>query len=325
MAFLDNSGDIILDAVLTDTGRLRLARGDGSFRIAKFVFADDEINYRLYDKSNASGSAYYDLDILQTPIFEAFTNNTSVVKHPLLSISKTNLLYLPVMKLNNKEGQTGDGTSNNTIIGSTINTQTNVYLISVDQTTVSETGNQGTWFGVFDGHTLTSGKYIRIDQGIDSNISSPTEPIDSFLNETQYMIEIDNRLGKIVGGGDFSSKNQSPSFIDDDNIATYYFTLADTQFVEQIKTNPDSNALQTNQVIAGPRGTCLGFQIKATPELRDSTYLFTTLGSQFNLNVNDVGGSVTRDFYYVDTNIVVRGVTTGTSITIPVKFIKSIV
>ena len=27
MAFLDNSGDIILDAVLTDTGRARLAKG----------------------------------------------------------------------------------------------------------------------------------------------------------------------------------------------------------------------------------------------------------------------------------------------------------
>ena len=32
--FLDNSGDIILDAVLTDTGRMRLARGDGSFNVA---------------------------------------------------------------------------------------------------------------------------------------------------------------------------------------------------------------------------------------------------------------------------------------------------
>ena len=75
MAFLDNSGDIILDAVLTDTGRMRLSKGDGSFKITKFVFADDEINYGLYDKNNASGSAYYDLDILQTPIFEAFTTN----------------------------------------------------------------------------------------------------------------------------------------------------------------------------------------------------------------------------------------------------------
>ena len=40
MAFLDNSGDIILDAVLTDTGRFRMARGD--FRISKFALGDDE-------------------------------------------------------------------------------------------------------------------------------------------------------------------------------------------------------------------------------------------------------------------------------------------
>ena len=32
---VDASGDIILDAVLTDTGRKRLAKGDGSFRIVK--------------------------------------------------------------------------------------------------------------------------------------------------------------------------------------------------------------------------------------------------------------------------------------------------
>ena len=48
MSFLDNSGDIILDAVLTDTGRRQLARGDGSFRIVKFAFGDDEVNYELY-------------------------------------------------------------------------------------------------------------------------------------------------------------------------------------------------------------------------------------------------------------------------------------
>ncbi|HBY66601.1 MAG TPA: hypothetical protein DEG69_01795, partial [Flavobacteriaceae bacterium] len=67
MAFLDNSGDIILDAVLTDTGRARLAKGDGTFRIAKFALGDDEIDYDQYDKTNPSGSAYYDLEILQTP------------------------------------------------------------------------------------------------------------------------------------------------------------------------------------------------------------------------------------------------------------------
>ena len=49
MGFLDNSGDIILDAVLTDAGRFRLAQGDGTFNIVKFALADDEINYSLYN------------------------------------------------------------------------------------------------------------------------------------------------------------------------------------------------------------------------------------------------------------------------------------
>ena len=48
---LDNSGDIILDAVLTDAGRARLARGDGSFKIVKYAFADDEIDYAKYDQT----------------------------------------------------------------------------------------------------------------------------------------------------------------------------------------------------------------------------------------------------------------------------------
>ena len=84
MGFLDNSGDIILDAVLTDTGRMRLAKGDGSFKITKFAFGDDEINYQLYDKDHASGSAYYDIEILQTPVLEAFTNNASSMKSKLI-------------------------------------------------------------------------------------------------------------------------------------------------------------------------------------------------------------------------------------------------
>ena len=77
MAFLNNSGDIILDAVLTDAGRQRMARGE--FKIVKFAFSDEEINYQLYESNHASGSAFADLEIMQTPILEAFTNNTSLM------------------------------------------------------------------------------------------------------------------------------------------------------------------------------------------------------------------------------------------------------
>ena len=39
MAFLDNSGDIILDAVLTEVGRKKLTSGAG-IRIAKLALGD---------------------------------------------------------------------------------------------------------------------------------------------------------------------------------------------------------------------------------------------------------------------------------------------
>ena len=47
MGFLDNSGDIILDVVLTDLGRMLLAKGDGSFNVTKLALSDDEIDYLL--------------------------------------------------------------------------------------------------------------------------------------------------------------------------------------------------------------------------------------------------------------------------------------
>ena len=54
MAFLKNDGDIILDAVLTDLGRRRMA--EGNFRITKFGLGDDEIDYSLYNKNHPSRS-----------------------------------------------------------------------------------------------------------------------------------------------------------------------------------------------------------------------------------------------------------------------------
>lgn len=318
MAFLDNSGDIILDAVLTDTGRLRLARGDGSFKIAKFVFADDEINYGLYDKNNASGSAYYNLDILQTPIFEAFTNNSSVVKSPLLSISRANLLYLPVMKLNNKQVATNGALGTGAIIGNPLESTTGEFIIGVDTATES-TLSASSGNGIFNGASLSTGGWIRIDQGLDTSEINAAQDIPTYLKETQYTVELDNRLGYLIvgGGAGISTPTKSPSFIDDDNVASYYFTTTDTTFVQDVGyvSTTTGTDLTTGQVIQGPRGTCLGFQIAASIELQNSTYLFTTLGSTFTLNGNT--------YNYIDTNLVVRGVTTGASITIPVRFVKS--
>ena len=122
MTFLDNSGDIILDAVLTETGRQRMAQGN--FKITKFALGDDEINYALYNVGHPSGSGYRDLEILQTPIFEATTQvglNSS-----LISLADNNLLYVPELILNEKL-PTAVKRKNNTIY-IPVNSQTKTLL-----------------------------------------------------------------------------------------------------------------------------------------------------------------------------------------------------
>ena len=305
MAFLDNSGDIILDAVLTDTGRFRLAKGDGSFRVAKFAVGDDEINYELYNKDHASGSAYFDLEILQTPCLEAFTNNASMLKHRLISIPRTNLLYLPVIKINDKEAPQRDDTK--------------AHIVCVDKETEDDAAvvggikKPGTLFG----ENPKSGDFIRIDQGIDTTEIPPSFNLDSDLVETQYIIQIDNRFGNLVSK---TANRAKVSFIDDDNVASYYLSLGTDQ--EYVSENTERETATGSQVITGPRGTLLQFKIQSSIELNSSTYLFEKLG---NLTaaasaqpVLASGGTA----YYIDSIVRVIGATTGFSIDIPVRFVK---
>jgi hypothetical protein len=310
MAFLDNSGDIILDAVLTDTGRLRLARGDGSFKITKYAFGDDEVNYRLYDKTNTSGSAYYDLDILQMPVFEAFTNNTSVLKYPLLSISRTNLLYLPVLKINNTAKNNADITAT---VGAEPVNGSYVFVTNSDTITGTKQFNSNQLNSIIPS---SNGKAIKVDQGIDSDIGLTDGDVgevltSSGLKETQYMLMMDNRLCTLVSPT--SDTSVAPSFIDDDNVATYFVSLSsNSDIVFNIKT--DINNTEDSQVLDGPRGTTLVFLLKSTTVLQTSLELFTKLGAEISNGTNT--------YYYIDTNIIAKGVTTGSSITIPVRFVR---
>jgi hypothetical protein len=304
MAFLDNSGDIILDAVLTDTGRYRLAQGNGTFKIAKFALGDDEIDYSLYDKNSVSGSAYYDLSILQTPILEAFTNNGSSMKSKLITISRTNLLYLPVMKLNTNVGPWQP------------NTTSNVHLVAVDSATES---SLNTTLGLIKGAS-SGGSHIRIDQGLDT-IEIPAQvPIEPDLNESQYLIEIDNRFASIIKIN--ATESESPaslSFIDDDFVATYYLSLGtNTDFINQLvipQTNISSDT-DSPCAVSGPRGTKLQLSLRASLDLRNSTFLFQQLGSTTTIAGTPV--------YFIDSTVRITGATTGYRLDVPVRFIKKV-
>jgi len=310
MAFLDNSGDIILDAVLTDTGRARLAKGDGTFRIAKFALGDDEIDYELYDKTNPSGSAYYDLQILQTPVLEAFTNNTATMSSKLISISRTNLLYLPSVVLNEVFGGSGDINSSSTARNQTAG----VFYVAVDDDTNTALAGVS---GVIDGVDGSGGNYVRVDQGLDTDEVSPQRELDSDLVETQYLIEMDTRLGEILSRD--GNNLATISFIDDDQIASYYLSLGtDLKFVSEITNNKKISDGAPGQVIKGPRGTSIQFKVQASIDLNTSTFLFTQLGA----TMSAPSGATAGTYNYIDSNIRVTGVTTGNRIDIPVRFVK---
>ena len=313
MAFLDNSGDIILDAVLTDHGRKVLSKGDGSFRIAKFALGDEEINYELYKPNHSSGSAYYDLTILQTPVLESFTNNMSSMKTKLVTIADHNLLYLPILKLNTN----------------TVNTKMHVsgaFMVAVDRSTEG-TDAAGTSAaigynganqvqGILYGESFEDSNFIRVDQGLDTTEISPKQrsTIGNMI-ENSYIIQMDSRLGSIV---DKNGNRISTDYIDDDLIAFYTVDATDNV----VEENLDDSSSAT-QAIAGPRGTTLSFKVAASLDLNTSTFLFTKLGN-LTVMVNKAG-TVDQSVRYIDSMIRITGMTTGYSIDIPIRFIKTVI
>ena len=311
MGFLDNSGDIILDAVLTDHGRQVLSRGDGSFQITKFALGDEEVDYSLYNTAHASGSAYYDLQILQTPVLEAFTDNAASMKSKLVTYESFDLLFLPIIKLNEAYA-----TSNE------MHTALNCFVVAVDAYTEDDDGGtttKGIGFtsgnkavnGIILGESLDGGAAIRLDQGLDTTQISAKQNLPEELSESSYTIQIDNRLGQIVS----VLGNTVPlDYIDDDNIAYYTVDLGDG-VVSEITDKTNS----VKQVVSGPRGTKLEFKIAASIDLNTSAYMFTKLGGEASMD-NGGGGSTT--VYYIDTIVRVSGVKTGYSVDLPVRFVK---
>jgi hypothetical protein len=309
MGFLDNSGDIILDAVLTDAGRARLAAGDGSFKVVKYAFADDEIDYSKYNKNNASGSAYYDINILRTPVLEAFTNNTSTMKSKLISIPRTNLLYLPVLKLNELQSRASGGGMPRNATAAQAN-DTFVVSSDVDTDTEFQGLNSGDQVGVMLGVSNSNNKFVQVDQGLDTTAISQKSTLDTTLIETQFIVEMDNRLGSLANP---NGTQVNYSYLDDDNVASYNISNAGqgTSFFLSLGTEPNDSSIQ------GPRGVGFKFRFIPSIELQTSTYLFDRIGS--------TGGSwsgSSATFSFIDTIIKVTGATTGYSIDIPVRYIK---
>ena len=93
-----NSTSIMIDAILTKKGRELLSRNDGSFKLTQYAMSDDEIDYTMYNPTHPSGSAFYGEAIENTPLMEAFPDDSEIMKYKLLTLPR-GTSKLPVLDI----------------------------------------------------------------------------------------------------------------------------------------------------------------------------------------------------------------------------------
>jgi len=331
MGILDNSGDIILDAVLTETGRKKMAAG--TFNIGWFSFGDDEINYGLYDLNHASGSAYYDLEILQTPIMEATTAKSANINYGLATYNNQRLLYLPVMLRNTRSALSDIGLS---------------ALPDGEITYVAV--NDGSTFPALkaalgDAKAMlsanTTGRIIVLETGLDTTeIAATTQNRSAYLAnqnllETGFAVSFDNRFISSV------LRPNSTAFIDNGGIngglQASVSLVPDVSGGPGAGTSPLSNRTMvsmpsfsnnivyrqsdtivavTLSAITGPRGNWTGFGILVRS-------LTTTDFSKHGYTAQDLFGDG-NTYNYLDTEIEVIGTGTGITDQVPIRIIQKV-
>ncbi len=340
MAFLDNSGDIILDAVLTDLGRKRMATGN--FNIAKFALGDEEINYKLWNHQDSRGSSFYDLQIMQTPLLEAFTSDQSLMKSRLLTLVDDSLLYLPILRVNRGSRAHPSHQGRTDFEGFFLTADSKTYdLDNMAGATADNT--RGIIRGTRGLHADTT-THICIDQGIDAGDSNLTiaDNMSGELLERAFIVKVDHRLIVLDG---YTAANESialrEQFIDDDGIATYY--IVDSQNNSPIMGPRDSigvrerdsineagrdpaalDRIASHEMFSGPLGSVLRIIPRASTHVARGISLFRDLGSYSDADadlINFRGGTIDK-YHFIDTVISISGATTGFSIDIPIRIIK---
>jgi len=122
-----DTNNIIVDAVLTDLGRQKLAQG--TFNVIKFAAGDDEVDYGMIVRYGRTvGQEKIEKN---TPVFEAITNNKLALVHPLVSLPDPNRYTMPLLTLSATAGLTGDTLSLG--VNSTTSTSPQQQSVTIQQ------------------------------------------------------------------------------------------------------------------------------------------------------------------------------------------------
>jgi len=160
MAYVDNKS-ITVDAVLTKRGRELLSQ-TGNLNITSFALADDEIDYNLYNPNHPQGSAYYDIAIRNTPVFQPLSDETQSMKYKLVTLAQ-GVTSIPVISLNIQAIDLQKDNKSDNIISPTTNP---AYNLTLGYTAILSNKKVGT---------------LIVDQTNAANTSTSTVP--SFAND----------------------------------------------------------------------------------------------------------------------------------------------
>ena len=145
MGFLDNStNNIIIDAVLTDVGRRKLADNNGSFKLAFFSLGDDEVDYTIIEKFGRTVGK--EKITKNTPIFEAQTQGALALKYRLLTLPDPTVIRLPSMSI---AGSTALNSAGDTITLDPTTTSDVKVIQKIDAQTRIPDGTGDVMFTVF--------------------------------------------------------------------------------------------------------------------------------------------------------------------------------
>lgn len=174
MAYVDNK-TITVDAVLTKRGRELLAQ-TGNLNITSFALADDEIDYSLYNPNHPQGSAYYDIAIRNTPVFQPLSDETQSMKYKLITLAQ-GITSIPVISLNIQSIDVQKDNKSDNIISPTTNP---AYNLTLGYTAILSNKKLGT---------------LIVDQTNAANTTTSTVP--SFANDlisTSSQVVVGNRF-----------------------------------------------------------------------------------------------------------------------------------
>lgn len=174
MAYVDNK-TITVDAVLTKRGRELLAQ-TGNLNITSFALADDEVDYNLYNPNHPQGSAYYDIAIRNTPVFQPLSDETQTMKYKLVTLAQ-GVTSIPVISLNIQSIDVQKDNKSDDVISPTTNP---AYNLTLGYTAILSNKKLGT---------------LVVDQTNSANTSTSTVP--SFANDlisTTSQVVVGNRF-----------------------------------------------------------------------------------------------------------------------------------